>query len=262
MKALDFWFDPVSPYAYLAFERLPEALAGLSYSGRLPADAVRGLLEHWGQKGRPRSSPSAPGPSARCSGWRGPWLAHGMALPSTRRRNIRSTRSRSRGSPGHRARRRHAEPHALRDDPAPRLAGRRGRCQRPGASAALREQLAPRLDPASDGVKQLLRDASEAALGKGMFGVPTIEVDGRLFWGLDACDAGRVPARRTLVRRSGLAARRRAAARSRSLDPRPAGRGLHPTRRRFGARRVLRCQRLALSKGASGTRAEDAAGLG
>ena len=32
MKALGFWFDPVSPYAYLAFERLPEALAGLSYS--------------------------------------------------------------------------------------------------------------------------------------------------------------------------------------------------------------------------------------
>ena len=35
-------------------------------------------------------------------------------------------------------------------------------------------------------VKQRLRDASDAALGKGLFGVPTIEVDGRLFWGLDA----------------------------------------------------------------------------
>ena len=32
MKLLRFWFDPVSPYAYLAFERLPEALVGLSYS--------------------------------------------------------------------------------------------------------------------------------------------------------------------------------------------------------------------------------------
>ena len=44
----------------------------------------------------------------------------------------------------------------------------------------------PRQDPGSDRVKQLLRDASDAALGKGLFGVPTIEVDGRLFWGLDA----------------------------------------------------------------------------
>ena len=25
MKRIEFWFDPVSPFAYLAFERLPEA---------------------------------------------------------------------------------------------------------------------------------------------------------------------------------------------------------------------------------------------
>ena len=30
MKHLRFCFDVVSPYAYLAFERLPQALAGLS----------------------------------------------------------------------------------------------------------------------------------------------------------------------------------------------------------------------------------------
>ena len=28
MKQLTFWFDPVSPYAYLAFEHLPLALQG------------------------------------------------------------------------------------------------------------------------------------------------------------------------------------------------------------------------------------------
>ena len=32
MKFIDFWFDPISPYAYLAFERMPEVLEGLSYS--------------------------------------------------------------------------------------------------------------------------------------------------------------------------------------------------------------------------------------
>ena len=32
MTPVDFWFDPVSPYAYLAFERLPEAFVGLSYT--------------------------------------------------------------------------------------------------------------------------------------------------------------------------------------------------------------------------------------
>ena len=29
---ITFWYDPISPYAHLAFERLPEALMGLSLS--------------------------------------------------------------------------------------------------------------------------------------------------------------------------------------------------------------------------------------
>ena len=31
MKHIDFYLDFISPYAYLAFEKLPEALLGLSY---------------------------------------------------------------------------------------------------------------------------------------------------------------------------------------------------------------------------------------
>ena len=51
---------------------------------------------------------------------------------------------------------------------------------------ALTAQLAPARDPASDAVKQDLRDATEAAIAAGVFGVPTFAVDGRLFWGFDA----------------------------------------------------------------------------
>ena len=32
MKHINFYLDFISPYAYLAFEKLPQALAGLSYS--------------------------------------------------------------------------------------------------------------------------------------------------------------------------------------------------------------------------------------
>jgi hypothetical protein len=41
-------------------------------------------------------------------------------------------------------------------------------------------------DPQSAEVKQALKDATEAAIARGVFGVPTFEVDGRLFWGVDA----------------------------------------------------------------------------
>ena len=51
MKTLDFWFDPVSPYAYLAFERLPEALAGFSYSVNYRPILFAALLKHWSHKG-------------------------------------------------------------------------------------------------------------------------------------------------------------------------------------------------------------------
>ena len=52
--------------------------------------------------------------------------------------------------------------------------------------AALTAQLAPPCDPASDEVKAELRRLSADAAAAGLFGVPTLELDGRLFWGLDA----------------------------------------------------------------------------
>jgi hypothetical protein len=52
----------------------------------------------------------------------------------------------------------------------------------------LTARLAPRLDPASEAVKQRLRDETDAALAQGLFGVPTIAIDDKLFWGFDALD--------------------------------------------------------------------------
>ena len=85
------------------------------------------------------------------------------ASRSTRRSAIRSTRSRSRAWHGRR-RRAGATPsrHRLRDGPAPRLARRRRRRGCRSASRRSRAQLAPRLDPASDDVKQRLRAATDA----------------------------------------------------------------------------------------------------
>ena len=51
MKALQFWFDPISPYAYLAFEQLPRALEGISCRVDYRPILFAGLLKQWGQKG-------------------------------------------------------------------------------------------------------------------------------------------------------------------------------------------------------------------
>jgi 2-hydroxychromene-2-carboxylate isomerase len=56
----------------------------------------------------------------------------------------------------------------------------------PSRLAALTAELAPARSPASDEVKAELRHNTEAAAAAGIFGVPTLEWEGRLFWGLDA----------------------------------------------------------------------------
>ena len=48
------------------------------------------------------------------------------------------------------------------------------------------EALAPRRDPASDEVKGELRANTNDAVARGVFGVPTFDLEGRLFWGVDA----------------------------------------------------------------------------
>lgn len=40
----------------------------------------------------------------------------------------------------------------------------------------------------SDAAKSTLKKNSEAAIEKGVFGVPTVSVDGELFWGIDSLD--------------------------------------------------------------------------
>ena len=50
----------------------------------------------------------------------------------------------------------------------------------------MQARLAPARDPQSDEVKNQLRQATQSAIEHGVFGVPSILVDGKLFWGQDA----------------------------------------------------------------------------
>jgi 2-hydroxychromene-2-carboxylate isomerase len=54
--------------------------------------------------------------------------------------------------------------------------------------ASLTQVLSPPRDPSSSEVKDELKAATADAAARGLFGVPTIEVDGRVFWGLDGLE--------------------------------------------------------------------------
>jgi 2-hydroxychromene-2-carboxylate isomerase len=176
MKAVTFWFDPVSPFAYLAFERLPQVLEGCSYAVEYRPVLFAGLLTHWGQKGPAEIEPKRAWTFRQVA-----WLAHQhgvtLELPAV---------------------------HPFNPLPLLRLALACGPNRRivealmrhvwtsgadaadPARLAALAQRLAPARDPASVEVKNQLRAATDLAITRGVFGVPTFELDGRLFWGVDA----------------------------------------------------------------------------
>ncbi len=181
MKHLRFWFDVVSPYAFLAFERLPQALEGLSVEVSYQPVLFAGLLQHWGNKGPAEIEPKKAWTFRQVA-----WLAHeqGVRLdvPAQHPFNpLALLRLATACAP-------------IDSTPSRRV------CERlfhhvwqGGGDAndlqrlqALRDALNPRRDPAGADVKLTLKEATAQAASRGIFGVPTIEVDGRLFWGLDA----------------------------------------------------------------------------
>lgn len=181
MKRIGFWFDVVSPFAYLAFEHLPQALAGCSYEMQYRPVLFAGLLSHWGHKGPAEIAPKRTWTFRHIA-----WLSHTLNIPAqtpathpfnplpllrlalaccdagdTPNRHVVETLMRHVWRGGAEA----VDPARLR---------------------ALAQTLAPRRDPGGDEIKAELRSWTDRALASGVFGVPTFDLDGRLFWGVDA----------------------------------------------------------------------------
>lgn len=174
---LRWYFDFLSPYSYLQWLRMPEieALADVTPVPVLFA----GLLSHWGTKG-----PAEVAAKRTFTFQHIAWLAHERGVPV-----------------------RVPSPFPFNPLPLLRLAIARHSSvnamarifdwvwregHTPADAAALDSLLMEfgvdraTLDDA--GVKAQLRTNTEAAIGVGVFGVPTAIVDGRLFWGQDATD--------------------------------------------------------------------------
>ncbi|HSH92440.1 MAG TPA: 2-hydroxychromene-2-carboxylate isomerase [Ramlibacter sp.] len=180
MKHITFYLDFISPYAYLAFEKLPHALEGLSYSVDYRPVLFAGLLKHHGQLGPAEIVPKRDWTYRQVL-----WLGHsqGIALqmPAAHPFNPLALLrlALACGKDGLANRHacetifRHVWRGGLDASDAQRL-------------EALRQSLNPARDVAGDEVKAELKANTEDAIAHGVFGVPMCVVDDRKFWGFDA----------------------------------------------------------------------------
>ncbi len=185
MNHITFYYDPISPYAYLAFEQLPKALEGLSYSVTYTPILFAGLLKTYGQLGPAEIAPKRDW-TYRQVLWQAKQLEVDFQMPAA---------------------------HPFNPLPLLRLAAacgdENGNTNRfvtqqifnhvwhGGADAAaserlerLTQQLAHKIktgeEPSSDAVKIRLKANTDKALQAGVFGVPSFVVGEKVFWGLDS----------------------------------------------------------------------------
>jgi 2-hydroxychromene-2-carboxylate isomerase len=181
---VDFYFDYVSPYAYFAWLRIGELCAARgNVELRIHPVLFAGLLDHWGQRGPAEVPPRRAWvfrDGARYAARHGiplawpaahpfnPLLALRLSLPGTEQRRVISAifdagwaRGGDLGAPEQLRR-------AL-DDAGLDGAGRLAAAAAPEVKAALRAE-------------------TDAAIARGVFGVPTMIAGDELFWGSDRLD--------------------------------------------------------------------------
>ena len=185
MQRLIFDFDVVSPYAYLAFERLPSALEGVSHHVEYRPLLFAGLLKHWGNTAPVDVAPKKAWLFRQCA-----WIAErdGVVFqppvphpfnPLALLRLLVASAPAGR-HPGRRA-----------VELAFRHVWARGGGDPNDATAlkSLTDAIAPVRDPAGAEVKADLQARTAQAADAGVFGVPSFRLDdGQVFWGTDAMD--------------------------------------------------------------------------
>ena len=182
MHDITFHLDFVSPYSWLAFHRLPEALQGLSLRVRYKPVVLGALLQHFSNPGPVGVAPKKAW-TEQYVRWLGHSLGCGLDYPPQFPFNsiplLRLALTTSEDGFINRyvagAVLRHVWLGGL-DPLAPERIEQ--------LTQSLAEQWHPEGDAAAH-AKNLLRANTDEAAARGVFGVPMFEVNGKHFWGLD-----------------------------------------------------------------------------
>jgi 2-hydroxychromene-2-carboxylate isomerase len=180
MKDITFYFDFISPYAWLGFQAQPEALQGISHRVHCKPVLFGAMLKHHGQLG-PAEIPAKRDWTYRQVQWLARQQGVDLQMPAAHPFNplalLRlAVASQSDGPPN-----RYATEQIFRHVWCTGLDA-----ADPDRLAVLAASIAPVQDPQSAQVKQQLQTWTQEALALGVFGVPTWVVDGKVFWGQDA----------------------------------------------------------------------------
>jgi 2-hydroxychromene-2-carboxylate isomerase len=176
--AVDWYFDLVSPFAFLqlnAFNRLPTGLK------IVPKPVLLGaILSHWGQLGPAEIAPKRLH-TYRLAQWLASERGVGFTMPERHPFNpLKALRMLAALGPDLQVVRRafefvFVEGRAPDTEEAIEDFGRY--LMAPGSATELAGEQA---------AKDRLRQLTDEAIGRGVFGVPTFHLDGELFWGDDA----------------------------------------------------------------------------
>jgi 2-hydroxychromene-2-carboxylate isomerase len=172
--AVDWYFDLVSPFSYLQLETFADLPPGIAI---VPTPILFGaVLKHWGQLGPAEIAPKRRHTYRYCQ-----WLAgrRGVAFRLPPRHPFSPLQAmRILAALG---------PTTDQVRTAFRFVFAEGRCpDTPDELAALGDRLGVDADIAgSQEAKDALRALTEEAIGRGVFGVPTLHVAGESFWGDD-----------------------------------------------------------------------------
>ena len=186
MKEIHFYFDFISPYAWLAFQALPQALKGISHEVHYHPVVFGAMLKHHGQLG-PAEILGKRDWTYRQVMWQAKQQGTDLKMPAAHPFNslallrLAVAASSSSGQPN-----RYVVETIFRHVWCEGLDA-----ADPDRLATLQAHLASRpsvdlQDPQSAEVKQLLQQQTQQAIDLGLFGVPSMVVDGQVFWGNDA----------------------------------------------------------------------------
>ena len=180
MKTITFYLDFISPYAWLAFQALPQALQGISHRIVHKPVLFGAMLKHHGQLG-PAEIPAKRDWTYRQVLWLARQQGCELTLPAAHPFNpLGLLRLAVACDPD-------GEPNRYICEQVFRHVW----CSGEDAAdadrlALLTAQLQPAREPASPEAKQALQANTEEALARGLFGVPSFVVDDKVFWGQDA----------------------------------------------------------------------------